>query len=84
MTPRKGVGTKKQDKHSDTESEMPSSTKRTRANKDGSRSSTWMATSYEVAKGNPKVFSRLGAFGTLLLVTIATRFYGIDEPTHIW
>ena len=82
MTPRKGVGTKKQDKHSDSESEMPSSTKRTRANKDGSRSS--MATSYEVVKGNPKVFGRLGAFGGLLLLTIVTRFYGIDEPTHIW
>ena len=82
MTPRKEVGAKKQDKYSDSESEMPSSTKRTRANKEGSRSS--MATSYEAAKGNPKVFGRLGAFGGLLLITIATRFYGVDEPTHIW
>lgn len=82
MTPRKGQGTKKQDKHSDSESEMPSSTESTRQRKAGSRSN--MAKSYDLTKGNRKVFGRLVAFAGLLLVTFATRFYGIEDPTHIW
>jgi len=82
MTPRKGIGTKKEDKHSDSEPEMPSFTERTQGSKAGTRSN--MAKSYDVSKGNPKVFGRLLAFGGLLLVTFATRYYGIAEPTHIW
>lgn len=73
---------KKEDKHSDSESELPCSADGTQWKKHGNRPS--IAKSYDVARGNPKVFARLLAFGGLLFVTFATRFYAIAEPGHIW
>lgn len=75
MTPRKGASSK-QDKHSDSESEMISSSRKAT----GARSN--MARPYD--KGNANVSSRLTAFGGLLLLAFVTRYYGIVEPGHIW
>ena len=75
MTPRKGASSK-QDKHSDSESEMMSSSRK--ATGAGSN----MARPCD--KGNANLSSRLTAFGGLLLLAFVTRYYGIVEPGHIW
>ena len=79
MTPRKGKD--KQDKHSDSESEMQLFPEKTQFTKTRTSYST---KSNAVARNNPKVLARLLAFGGLLSVTFATRFYAIDQPEHIW
>jgi len=81
MTPRKGVRTKKADKNSDSESEMPSSTETTR---ETVKEVSHMAKSNDLAKVNPKLFGRLIVFGGILVVTFATRFYALEDPSHIW
>ena len=75
MTPRKGASSKR-DKHSDSESEMISSSRK--ATGAGSN----MARPCD--KGNANLSSRLTAFGGLLLLAFVTRYYGIVEPGHIW
>jgi len=80
MTPRKGVRTKKEEKNSDSESDMPSTAETARAVKEVSH----MAKSNYLAKVNPKLFGRLLGFGGMLFVTIATRFYALEDPSHIW
>ena len=79
MTPRKGVRTKKADKNSDSESEMPSPSDTARV-----KEVSHMAKSTDLAKVNPKLFGRLLGFGGMLFVTLATRFYAIEDPSHIW
>ena len=78
MTPRKGVRTKKADKNSDSESEMPSPTETERGiTKEVSHA----------AKPNDlysKLLARLLAFGGILVVTLATRLYALEDPSHIW
>lgn len=78
MTPRKGAKTKKPDKDSDNESDSPSETTR------DSSKDTRMSKSNDSPKVNLRVFGRLLGFGGILLVTFATRFYGLEDPTHIW
>lgn len=84
MTPRKGARMKKLDKNSDSESETPSTAETTRETlKEGTNISANMAKSNGLAN-NPRVFGRLIVFGGILIVTFATRFYTLEDPTHIW
>ena len=80
MTPRMGEKTKKADKNSDSESEMPSTAETARTVKEVSP----IAKSNYSAKVNPKLFGRLLGFGGMLFVTFATRFYALEDPSHIW
>lgn len=80
MTPRKGARIKKADKNSDSESEMPSPTETPRETVKEGR----MAKSNDLPKVNLKLFGRLIVFGGILLVTFATRFYALADPSHIW
>lgn len=43
-------------------------------------------TNSEIEKiiGDIKFLSRLLVFAVVLLLTFATRFYNLGEPTHIW
>ena len=80
MAPRKGK--KKDDKLSDSESEMQDSSEKPRFSKSGTSFSTLK--SCGSGKTNPKLLARLIAFAGLLLVTFITRYYTIDLPEHIW
>ena len=80
MTPRKGK--KKDDKFSDSESEMKATSEKPPFCKSGTSFSIWKSNG--AGKTNPKVLARLIAFAGLLLVTFITRFYAIDQPEHIW
>lgn len=80
MTPRKGARMKKLDKNSDSESETPSTAETTR---ETMKEGTNIAKSNGLAN-NPRVFGRLIVFGGILIVTFATRFYTLEDPTHIW
>lgn len=79
MTPRKGARIKKTDKHSDSETDTESPTEATRET-----AKEHMAKSNDLAKVNPKVFGRLIVFGAIFLLTFATRFYALEDPSHIW
>ena len=81
MTPRKGTRTKKADKNSDSESEMPSPTE---GERETAKEISHAAKPNDLAKVNSKVFARLLAFGGILVVTFATRFYTLEDPSHIW
>lgn len=80
MGPRKGK--KKDDKLSDSESEMQDSSENPRFSKSGTSFSTLKSSGS--GKTNPKLLARLIAFAGLLLVTFITRYYSIDLPEHIW
>lgn len=80
MAPRKGK--KKDDKLSDSESEMQGSSENPRFSKSGTSFSTLKSSGS--GKTNPKLLARLIAFAGLLLVTFITRYYTIDLPEHIW
>lgn len=80
MAPRKGK--KKDDKLSDSESEMQGSFENPRFSKSGTSFSTLKSSGS--GKTNPKLLARLIAFAGLLLVTFITRYYTIDLPEHIW
>lgn len=79
MAPRKGK--KKDDKLSDSESEMQDSSEKPRFSKSGTSFSTLKSSGS--GKTNPKLLARLIAFAGLLLVTFITRYYTIDLPEHI-
>lgn len=81
MTPRKGVRTKKADKNSDSESEMPSPTETER---EMTKEISHAAKPNDLSKVNSKVLARLLAFGGILVVTLATRLYALEDPSHIW
>lgn len=80
MTPRKGARNKKTDKNSDSESEMASPTETER---ETAKEVSHAAKPNDLAKVNSKVLARLLAFGGILVVTFATRFYALEAPSHI-
>lgn len=80
MTPRKGVRTKKADKNSDSESEMPSPTETER---EITKEVSHAAKPNDLSKVKSKVLARLLAFGGILVVTLATRLYALEDPSHI-
>ena len=77
-TPRMGARRKKLEKNSDSESEEPPSSEKAPGIK---ASATFSSNSADL---NSRVIGRLIAFGVILLVTFVTRFYGLEEPSHIW
>ena len=81
MTPRKGERNKKVDKNSDSESEMPSPTETER---ETAKEALHTAKANDLAKVNSKLLARLLAFGGILFITFATRYYALEDPSHIW
>ena len=81
MTPRKGERNKKADKNSDSESEMQSPTETEREN---TKEISHTEKANDLAKVHTKLLARLLAFGGILFITFATRFYALEDPSHIW